>query len=411
MKITHIAGALILALAASPAAAQATAEGPSAAEEPAFDRAAWLADYAGLKDTMARGYANLDWIVEHRGLDLAALDEEITGKLEAAAGETEAVAAISQFTQAFGDSHLRGARGLAHPAALRNAALATAGEADDGSTEESRSQDCAALGYRDGTRWGAFDPAALPGWSRSPSPYFTAGVSGRAGFIRIHSFGETDYLAACEAAWQPGRTARETQLATRAVLQDELMRLSAELRGAGSAILALDLTGNGGGSEWSEEAAALFSAGELTRPSPRMVESRCDRAGVWRGEPVCSNLAATGGVDRIHGFGAWDGPVAVLVGGKSASAAEDFAYWLSGSGVAKLVGERTFGAGCGYVDGGWAYQFTAIDGHVMMPNCSRYTAEGVNQIEGLAPDWAFDWAASPAELAALLDRIAAEDRP
>src|SRR5690606_13383368 len=118
-----------------------------------------------------------------------------------------------------------------------------------------------------------------------PSPYFTAGTSGRAGFVRIHSFGETDYLAACEAAWQPGRTARETQLATRAVLQDELTRLSAELRAGGAEILALDLTGNGGGSEWSEEAAALFTAGQLTRPSPRMVEPRCDRAGVWRGEP------------------------------------------------------------------------------------------------------------------------------
>ena len=137
-----------------------------------------------------------------------------------------------------------------------------------------------------------------------------------------------------------------------------------------------------------------------------MVEVRCDRAGVWRGEAACSNLAAGGVVDRRTGLGAWDGPVAVLVGSKSASAAEDFAYWLSGSGAAVLVGERTFGAGCGYVDGGWAYQFSAIDGHVMMPNCSRYTAEGVNQIEGLEPDVAFDWAAPPAELLPLLDRIA-----
>ena len=390
-----------MAVVASPLAAQT----PSDAPAPAFDRAAWLADYAALKDTMARGYANLDWIVEHRGLDLTTLDQTITEQLEAATSETEAVAAISQFTQAFGDSHLRGGRGQAHPAALRNAALAGAGEAGGESSDEPRSQDCATLGYRDGTRWGAFDPAALPGWSRAHSPYFTAGRSGRTGFVRIHSFGETDYLAACETAWQPGRAARETQLATRAVLQDELTRLSAELRTAGAEILALDLTGNGGGSEWSEEAAALFSARELSRPSPRLVEPRGDRSGIWRGEAVPSNLAPVGEADRRQGLGAWDGPVVVLVAGKSASAAEDFAYWLSGSGVAKLVGERTFGAGCGYMDGGWAYQFKAIDGHVMMPNCSRYTAEGVNQIEGLAPDVAFDWNAPPAGLAAVLDRI------
>lgn len=395
-----------MALTASAAAAQVPSDALRSVEAPAFDREAWLADYAGLKDTMARGYANLDWIVEHRGLDLAALDETIKAKLEAATSEREAVAAISQFTEAFGDSHLRGARGQAHPAALRNAALAGAAEDGEESRDEPRSQDCAALGYRDGTRWGAFDPAALPGWSRAPSPYFTAGISGRAGFVRIHSFGETDYLAACEAAWQPGRTARETQLATRAVLQDELVRLATELRTGGAEFLALDLTANGGGSEWSEEAAALFSARELTRPSPRLVEPRGDRSGIWRGEAVPSNLAPVAEADRREGLGAWDGPVALLVAGKSASAAEDFAYWLSGSGVGTLVGERTFGAGCGYMDGGWAYQFKAIDGHVMMPNCSRYTAEGVNQIEGLEPDIAFDWNASPADLAAVLDRIA-----
>ena len=85
--------------------------------------------------------------------------------------------------------------------------------------------------------------------------------------------------------------------------------------------------------------------------------------------------------------------MAVLVDHRSASAAEDFAYWLAGSGVAMLVGERTFGAGCGYVDGGWAYQFTAFDAHAMMPIGSRHTAEGINQIEGLEPDVVFDWSA------------------
>jgi hypothetical protein len=320
---------------------------------------------------------------------------------------TEAVAAISGFTEAFGDNHLRGARGRAHPAALRNAAAASVPSAsEEQGEEEPHSQDCAALGYRDEPRWGAFDPAALPGWSLVPSPHFTAGSSGRTGFIRLHSFDESRYLTACEAAWQPGRTARETQLATRAVLQAELARLAGELLAGGVEILALDVTANGGGSEWSEEASALFSARELTRPSPRLVEPRGDRSGIWRGEAVPSNLAPVAEADRREGLGAWDGPVAVLVAGKSASAAEDFAYWLSGTGVATLVGERTFGAGCGYMDGGWAYQFKAIDGHVMMPNCSRYTAEGVNQIEGLEPDLAFDWNASPAELAAVLDRIA-----
>ena len=64
------------------AASAATAEevkAPAVDPAPEFDRAAWLADYDGLKATMARGYANLDWIVAHRGLDLAALVDETRG--------------------------------------------------------------------------------------------------------------------------------------------------------------------------------------------------------------------------------------------------------------------------------------------------------------------------------------------
>ncbi len=372
--------------------------------EAVFDREAWLRDYAGLKEAIARGYANLDWMVAQRRLDLPALDRATTERLEAATSVKQAVAAISAFTEAFGDNHLRGAQGPAPEAALRNAA-AEAAEADAlQAIEEPRSQDCDALGYEDAPRLGAFDPADLPGWQRVASPYFTAGTSGRSGVIRIHSFDETAYLAACRASWQAARTPRETQLATREALQAELSRLAAALRGAGAETLAIDLTGNGGGSEWSEDAAALFSDRELTRPTPRLIEEHCDRSGVWRGESVCSNLSPPGGIDRLAGKAAWAGPVVVLVGNRTASAAEDFAYWLRGSGVARLLGERTFGAGCGYMDGGRAYQFRAIDGHVMMPNCSRYTFEGINQVEGLKPDVTWDWSGGPPDLDATLER-------
>jgi C-terminal processing protease CtpA/Prc len=168
-------------------------------------------------------------------------------------------------------------------------------------------------------------------------------------------------------------------------------------------MLAIDVTGNGGGSEWSEEAAALFTAGTVTRPSPRRLVDSCDRSAIWLGAAVCSNLAPAGAEDRLQGKGAWRGPLVVLVDKRTASAAEDFAYWLAGSGVARLVGQRTFGAGCGYVDGGWAYQFTAFDAHAMMPNCSRYTREGINQIEGLEPDVSYDWSAGPGGLSAVLE--------
>lgn len=406
MNVTHILCGAALLAAASAASAEETPN-PAADPAPAFDREVWLADYAGLKRTMAQGYANLDWIVAHRGLDLPALDKSTTTRLEAAESVDEALAALKDFFAAFRDPHLAPRRGAAHPAALGNAAGKPQDPPGEGEqSDEPRSQDCTALGYRARAKQAAFDPAALPGWAPLASPYFTAGSSGRLGVIRIPSFDEIDYIAACEAAWQPGRIGCESQLATRAVLQSELARLAGALRSAGAEVLALDVTGNGGGSEWSAEAAALFAAGEVTRPSPLLVEPRCDRSGVWRGEAVCSNFAAQAGADRLAGQGAWQGPAVVLVDRRSASAAEDFAYWLAGSGVARIVGERTFGAGCGYVDGGWAYQLTAFDAHVMIPNCSRYTADGINQIEGLVPDVAYDWSNGAEGLAAELDRLA-----
>ena len=51
-----------------------------------------------------------------------------------------------------------------------------------------------------------------------------------------------------------------------------------------------------------------------------------------------------------------------------------------------MIGERTAGAGCGYVNGGTRTQFRASPFDAMMPNCARYLDNGRNEIEGLDPD-------------------------
>lgn len=71
---------------------------------------------------------------------------------------------------------------------------------------------------------------------------------------------------------------------------------------------------------------------------------------------------------------------------RSRSATEDFIVRLRESGVARSLGERSAGAGCGYVDGGAPITLAHIGIAVRPPNCARFTREGVNEIEGLAPD-------------------------
>ena len=187
----------------------------------AAEREAWLADYAGLKTSMQQGYANLDWIVAHRGLDLADLDRKTLEALGTAQSRADAVTAIDSFFTAFRDPHFRPFPGVAREASLRNAGSIVAHEPSDAkpsAEDEPRSQSCADLGYKARERSGAFELADLKDWTPLESEFFKAGVSGRTAVLRIPSFDEMDYPAACEAAWQPGRTQRETQLATRALL-------------------------------------------------------------------------------------------------------------------------------------------------------------------------------------------------
>ena len=96
-------------------------------------------------------------------------------------------------------------------------------------------------------------------------------------------------------------------------------------------------------------------------------------------------------MEELQGKGLWTGPLAVLVDRRSASASEELVTWLKDNGRATIAGERTYGAGCGYVDGGSAIALKAAPLHIMVPNCSRYTADGINEIEGIPPHVAIDW--------------------
>ncbi len=80
------------------------------------------------------------------------------------------------------------------------------------------------------------------------------------------------------------------------------------------------------------------------------------------------------------------GPVFILVDNKTGSASEDFVAWLQQNGVAVVLGARTAGAGCGYVDGGGRIRLRQSPFDVMAPNCARFLNDGTNEIEGIKPD-------------------------
>ena len=154
----------------------------------------------------------------------------------------------------------------------------------------------------------------------------------------------------------------------------------------------------------------------------------CDRSAVWTAAGAkCSSLIRTRG-GGLAGYiapglldglasarvlfhedslrvreGAWTGPVAILMDGRTASASEQFATLLRHNNAAVLIGQRSLGAGCGYTNEGIQSKLPHSAIVIRMPDCARFRANGENEIAGVEPDVAV---ASAAELRPVLLRMA-----
>jgi hypothetical protein len=84
--------------------------------------------------------------------------------------------------------------------------------------------------------------------------------------------------------------------------------------------------------------------------------------------------------------GLWARPVLLVMDGGSASATEQFAALLVDNGAARVAGERSMGAGCGYTYGGIQLELEALRLTLRAPDCVRFRASGENERAGMAPD-------------------------
>lgn len=346
-----------------------------------FDRAGWRGDYARLKRFTAQRYANLDWVVAHRKLDLPKLDRETDAALDNAWSRVQAYRAISRFVAAFDDPHFTLSWTKGPPPA---SAPVVAGP----STPAPKVESCAKAGHVDDRSGFAARWAKVSDWRPlgAADADFPIAMTGDTGVLRIGSFADDRYLPACKRAFRAGMDEDALRTATRGVLNREIASALAQLRAAGAQRLLVDVGGNGGGSEWVADVVALMTPRRLSRAEALVADPPCDRSGVWEGRPDCSVLPAAGPRATIAGKGAWRGPIAIYADRNSASATEDFTAWLHQSKVATLIGEKTLGAGCGYVDGGGRIRLANAGLDVRMPNCARFLDTGVNEIEGQAPD-------------------------
>ncbi|MEP7364446.1 MAG: S41 family peptidase [Acidobacteriota bacterium] len=195
------------------------------------DHTAWEADFDILLGDLSRGYANLDWLASSGRIKPAPLASETRRTLREAHSNNEARAAIYSFIDAFHDPHLRveGRRNWM-PRFLRSG----------------RRLD---IDYRGS----AYQPL--------PAGTFDAGLlslgGGRsAGVIRIERFGHETYADVMASAKGDDRAAMR-------VLVQKLDERIGQIKKRGASVVMIDITGNGGGTDWADGAARLLSAQPL----------------------------------------------------------------------------------------------------------------------------------------------------
>ncbi len=221
------------------------------------DREKWLADFYQLLEEMSSHYANLEWAVTDRHMDLPSLRVDTENKIRSAEDEEHARKAFQNFFNAFGDGHLN----------VRWQSANTAEQPASAATKPL----CERLGYVSRNKAGV-NLSLLPGFQTvddADANFFPGGIlrlpGGSAyGVIRIALFSEHNYPQVCEAAVEQLKLAEaekssckpdspcdeKLRLATGNLLLKALERRIGSLQKAGAQRFLVDITNNGGGSDW-----------------------------------------------------------------------------------------------------------------------------------------------------------------
>lgn len=231
---------------------------PAFGAEGGFDTAPWLDDLRQIRAGMLDKYANFEWAVFEREVKLSALFEETEGRLRDAGSDVEAKAIVDRAIRSIGDGHLR----VKWPNVPERATAAA-------------TDVCGTPSYEARMRGQPLGPH-LPGYhplSDEVAPEFPAGwvEAGRRkiGVIRIGLFAVQGYPELCgtvrERLGVKERSACNEECSDRlesaeyaAMSRDLALRIRA-LEHVGATVLLVDITGNGGGSEWAEAAARVVS--------------------------------------------------------------------------------------------------------------------------------------------------------
>jgi hypothetical protein len=429
-----------------------------------FDQTQWVADFEQLKDEIENNYANLKWAGPAKHVDLAALNETTLAALQNAKSNSQARAALAEFIEGFKDNHFHIESGPPRPVAAVMNLWPESGQPRLNYRMKA-GEVCEAFGFNQKKLFIQIDH---PGLTESKTTEFAAGVltleDGRKfGFIRIPKFQQNDYGASCERAWQTFSTGRsgtcdqacqdEFYQVAKTEVAAQLAREANEIAKEATDGLIIDLTGNGGGTEWADDAAAALTPINLARPAGAFVRGEhwarqfqsdiesfkkekrdadlaiarslqdsaratCDLSKIWtdgQRAATCWNVATLTPYSENHFAelkqpNPYAGKLYILVDQATASASEQFTAILQDNKAATVIGSATMGVGCGYTNGGIDIKLRNSGLAIRMPDCARMRADGSNEYEGVRPDIVVDWGASESSKGMALEKALSEIR-
>jgi hypothetical protein len=423
----------------------------SCASASGFDPKPWLADLEQARQAFHLKYANWNWVETEHEVNIDRLFDESAERLRKQADEGQARAVFERIASKLADGHVE----FDWPAPSPPIGAAAAPESPDL---------CGSLGY-DSRQNAPGVAQSLPTYEplRTSTDVLAAGIvtSGghKVGVLRLGVFQPEGFPDLCRAASRALRIPEQAKCddaCSRKIsrwaydhLTLNLEERLRQLKAAGAETLLVDVTHNGGGSEWAEAVARVltpkplvserlgFVRGEhwathwreigkdlrsftsTASPADRkqllelaaQADAALAEANATCSSPSCDRIGKAGfstglvGMSRSGALsgkkwatdvfspsqyhyddGVWDGPLIVLVDQETWSAAEEFAAILQDNGVAIVMGARTGGAGCGHTNGGTPTTLTNSRAILKLPDCVRFRADGSNEVRGILPD-------------------------
>jgi len=238
---------------------------PAGCANTGFTPRPWLEDFAQLTAEMSAHYSNLEFAIRDRHMDLPALRGETEAKLNGSCDEHEARRVLELFLRSFGDGHLE----IRWPQATVSQ--------PDAKLEEATSL-CARLGYKKTTLKPGVDFAQLAQFAKvggADAEWFPGGIlrvsdTAKLGVIRIALFSEHAFPEACQQAVQELHLQESAKCDTECEntieresanrLTAALVRRYAQLWASGASAILVDVTHNGGGSDWVEAPPRVLSS-------------------------------------------------------------------------------------------------------------------------------------------------------